>query len=153
MKHSIFCTYYNQLSFRYSKRAISGVLLVSLIVVQAKIMLTGCLVMPYLPALQSMEAMEGSCAEPASPKERVCLANCEYSISKPKLAGEITLFDIIVDLPAIMFVTGLFINCSSCPSDAVFMPAIGPPFYLLFLRFFIPIPSSPIDRIAVRLSV
>lgn len=98
--------------------------------------------MPYLPAPQSVEPMEGPCAEPASPSERVCLANCEYSVSKPKLTGEITLLDVIVGLPAIMFVMGLFLSFSPHTSYTAFVFAIGPPLYLLFLRLFIPTPSS-----------
>ncbi|SFI73753.1 hypothetical protein [Nitrosomonas sp. Nm34] len=132
-----------QFSLHYSKRLLSGILLISLLVVQAKIMLEGCLVMPYLPVMQSMEHMEGSCAEPASPSERVCLANCEYSVSKPKLTGEIASLDAIVGLPVIMVVMGVLLGFSSHTFYIAFIPAIGPPLYLLFLRLFIPIPSSP----------
>ncbi len=96
--------------------------------------------MPYLPALQSMEHMEGHCTEPASPSERVCLANCEHSVSKPKLSGETALLDVIVGLTAIMFVMDLFLGFSPHTSY-VAVPAIGPPLYLLFLRLFIPTPS------------
>jgi hypothetical protein len=129
-------------SLRYSKRLLSGVLLISLLVVQAKIMLEGCLVMPYLPAPQSMEPMEGPCAEPASARERVCLANCEYSVSKPKLTVEVALLDVIVGLPVIMVVMGVLLSLSLHTFYIAFIPAIGPPLYLLFLRLFIPIPFS-----------
>ncbi|SDY17659.1 hypothetical protein [Nitrosomonas sp. Nm58] len=142
MKHSTLYTCSSLLSFRYSKRLLSGLLLISLLAVQVKIMLEGCLVMPYLPAQQSMAHTEGACAEPASPAERVCLANCEYSVSKPKPSGEIALLDVIVGSPMVMFVMGLFPSFSPHPSYAVFVLTIGPPLYLLFLRLFIPIPSS-----------
>ncbi|WP_143032430.1 hypothetical protein [Nitrosomonas sp. Nm33] len=145
MKHLTLSTCSRLFSLRYSKRLLSGVLLISLLMMQAKIMLEGCLVMPYLPALQSMEHMEGTCAEPASPSERVCLANCEYSISKPKLTGEIALLDIIVGLPVIMFVMGLFLSFSPHTSYTAFVPGLGPPLYLLFLRLFIPTPPFSID--------
>lgn len=98
--------------------------------------------MPYLPAPQSMEHREGACAEPASPSERVCLANCEYSVSKPKLTGEVALLDVIVGLPVIMIVMGVLLSFSPHTFYIAFVPAIGPPLYLLFLRLFIPIPSS-----------
>lgn len=115
-------------------------MLISLLVMQAKIMLEGCLVMPYLPAPQSMGPMEGSCAESASPSERVCLANCEYSVSKPKLTDGVALLDAIVWLPVIMVVMGVLFSFSPRTSYIVLVPAIGPPLYLLFLRLFIPIP-------------
>ena len=66
--------------------------------------------MPYLPAPQSMEHREGPCAEPASPSERVCLTNCEYSVNKPKLTGEIALLDVIVGLSVIMIVMGVLLR-------------------------------------------
>lgn len=138
MKRLTLYSYSGLIFYHYPKRIVSGVLLILLLVMQAKIMLEGCLIMPYLPHQQSMEAMAGSCAEPASPGERVCLANCEYSISKPKLAGEITLFDIIVELPTIMFMMALSLSFSPDTSYTAFVPVIGPPLYLLFLRLFIP---------------
>ncbi|WP_430230710.1 hypothetical protein [Nitrosomonas communis] len=143
MKYWTLSTCSRQFSLHYSKRLLSGVLLISLLVVQAKIMLEGCLVMPYLPVPQSMKHTEGPCAEPASPSERVCLANCEYSVNKPKLTGEIASFDVIVGLPVIMIVMGVLLSFSPHTFYIAFIPAIGPPLYLLFLRFFIPIPSSP----------
>ncbi|HNP51385.1 MAG TPA: hypothetical protein PKJ85_06265 [Nitrosomonas nitrosa] len=130
-------------SIWHSKRIVSGLLLITLLAVQVKIMLEGCFVMPYLPAPQNTaEPMEGPCSEPASSTERVCLANCEYSVSKPKLVCETSLFDIIVGLPAITFVVALLVSFSPPIYYATFMPANGPPLYLLFLRLFIPLPSS-----------
>lgn len=120
--------------FWYSKQMVSGVLLITLLAVQVKILLEGCLVMPYLPVPQSMASMEGPCAEPASSAERVCLAKCEYPINKPKFAGEISLFDVVVGLPTIIFVVDPF-GFSPLPFYVVSMPAIGPPLYLLFCGF------------------
>ena len=128
-------------SIWHSKRVVSGLLLITLLAVQVKIMLEGCFVMPYLSVPQSMvESMEGSCSEPASSAERVCLANCEFSISKPKLAGEISLFDVIVGLPAITFMVVLLVSLSPSIYYAVFLPTNGPPLYLLFFRLFFPLP-------------
>lgn len=141
MKISILYSHASQSFSRYSTRIVSGVLLITLLAVQLKIMLEGCLVMPYLPTPQSMAPMEGSCAKPASSAEQVCLANCEYSISKPKFTGEISLLDVIVGLPTIIFVVDPF-SFSPTPFYAAFMPAIGPPLYLLFSRLFIPFPSA-----------
>lgn len=140
MKPSVLYPHANRF-FWCSKQIVSGVLLITLLAVQVKILLEGCLVMPYLPVPQSMAPMEGPCAEPASSAERVCLANCEYSINKPKFAGEISLFDVIVGLPTIIFAVDPF-SFSPPPFYAVFMPATGPPLYLLFSRIFIPFPSA-----------
>jgi hypothetical protein len=140
MKPSVFYPHINRLCW-YSKQIVSGVLLITLLAVQVKILLEGCLVIPYLAAPQSMVPMEGPCAEPASSAERVCLANCEYSISKPKCAGEVSLLDVIVGLPTIIFAVDPF-SFSPLPFYVVSMPAIGPPLYLLFLRIFIPIPFA-----------
>ncbi|HNP52239.1 MAG TPA: hypothetical protein PKJ85_10650 [Nitrosomonas nitrosa] len=134
-------------SIWHSKRIVSGLLLITLLAVQVKIMLEGCFVMPYLPAPQNTaEPMEGPCSEPASSTERVCLANCEYSVSKPKLVCETSLFDIIVGLPAITFVVALLVSFSPPIYPpiyyATFVPANGPPLYLLFLRLFIPLPPD-----------
>lgn len=142
MKHLTPSSRVGQFSLRCSK-LVSGILFITLLAVQVKIMLEGCFVMPYLPAPQNMVApMEGPCSEPASSAERVCLASCDYSISKPKLAGELSLFDVIVALPTIIFVVDLFVRLAPSTAYATFLPAIGPPFYLLFLRLFIPLPSS-----------
>lgn len=140
MKPSVIYPHANRF-FWYSKQIVSCVLLITLLAVQVKILLEGCLVMPYLPVPQSMAPMEGPCAEPASSAERVCLTNCEYSINKPKFAGEISLFDVAVGLPTIIFVVDSF-NFSTLPFYVVSIPAIGPPLYLLFLRLFIPIPFA-----------
>lgn len=146
MKHSSMYTRSTMLSFRYSRRLLSGLLLLTLLVMHAKIMLEGCLVAPHLPAaLQSMEQMDGSCTEPASPTERVCLVHCEFLVNKPKFVGEILSFDNIAGLPAVFLVIGLFAGLSHHASFPTLRPSVGLPLYLLFLRLFIPIHYCIVD--------
>jgi hypothetical protein len=142
MKHSAIYTRSTLFSFRYSKRMWSGLLIITLLAIQARIILEGCLVLPYLPASQSMEHMNGSCSEPASSNERVCLAQCEHAVNKPKLIGEIPLLDAIVGLSTIVLMIDSLDGLSLHTAFSVSSPAIGPPLYLLFLRLLIPIPTS-----------
>ncbi|SCZ87039.1 hypothetical protein [Nitrosomonas mobilis] len=129
-------------SFGTPKQIISCILLFALLAVQVKIMLEACFVMPQLAAQQGMAQMEGPCAEPAAPTAQLCLEYCEYSVSKSRLADENPLFDVILGLPAIIHVANLNSGFLPVTSYSVFVPAIGPPLYLIFSRFFIPFRST-----------
>ena len=143
MKHSSTCSHFRIFFFRSSKRMVRGLLLITLLMLQAKIILDGCFIIPFLPAAQqsSMEYMGGPCAELDTSAERVCLENCEYSANKPKLIGQqLLLFDTIVGLPAIFVVTFLSVGISRYTEYSTLTPSMGPPLYLLFLRLLIPSP-------------
>lgn len=141
MKYSLCNTCFNIFSFRYSKRLVSGLLITMLLVMHAKIMLEGCLVIPYLPASpQSTGHTDSTCVDASSPTERVCLANCEYSVNKPKISGEISLLNNVIVLPVVIFVICLFVGLSHRIPCSTSRTSQGPPLYLLFLRLFIPIP-------------
>lgn len=105
-------------------------------------MLEACFIMPQLSAQQGMAQMEGPCAEPAATAAQLCLEYCEYSVSKSRLADENPLFDVILGLPAIIHVANLNSGFLPITSYSVFVPAIGPPLYLIFSRFFIPFRSA-----------
>jgi len=125
-----------------SKQLIGSILLITLLAVQLKIMVEACFIMPQLSTQQGMVQMEGPCTEPASLTMQLCLEHCEHSVSNSRLAGENPLFDIIIALPAITHLAGLNSEVSPIPSYSVFVPAIGPPLYLIFSRFFIPFRST-----------
>lgn len=132
--------------FGISKQLIASILLVALLAIQLKIMVEACFVMPQLSTQQGMAQMEmeGPCAEPNSSSMQLCLEHCENSVSKSRLAVENPLFDFIVALPAITHVINLNSEVSPIPLYSTFMPAIGPPLYLIFSRFFIPFRSTPL---------
>ncbi|TXI17436.1 MAG: hypothetical protein E6Q62_08975 [Nitrosomonas sp.] len=145
MKHFVGYARSTTLFIQHSKRWGSGLLLIALLVMHAKIMLEGCLVTPYLSALpQSTVQMDGPCAETESTSStgRVCQVHCEYSVNVPKFAGEISLLDNIVALPAIFLALFVFANILHRTLFATLRSFAGPPLYLLFLRLFIPTPPS-----------
>ncbi len=145
MKHSVGYTRSTALFIQHSKRWVSGLLLIALLVMHAKIMLEGCLVIPYLSALsQSTVQMDGPCAETesTSPIGRVCQVHCEYSVNVPKFAGEISLLDSNVVLPAIFLAICVFANILHRTLFPTLRSFAGPPLYLLFLRLFIPTPPT-----------
>jgi hypothetical protein len=120
-----------------SKQKVAWFVLFTLLFIQIRVAVGGCLVTGYIPAPQKTEQtmqMEPGepCTENNSTGKQPCMKHCEQSTNTPKFTFDLPLFAPLVLLTsAPMFILA---NAGTFETPAQTPATTGPPIYLRFLR-------------------